>query len=749
MQRIKHPYAITMVVCCIFLGLSVFFVDYMMVKNEKLNVKYLYDVNSQSKKTITKQVQGDLQTLSGIATCIGEMREMDIDYLLPVIEKINNDNTFIRMGIIDLQGIVDFADINGEIYRNVDLSQETFFQRALAGESVVSNTEKDRIAEIYVNYYGVPIRKDGKIVAVLCAVNSASILRSIIDTSVFGGEGFSHIVKQNGDYVIRSMHAEVDNKTLRIQDMGDIETSALQKVLDDVAKQKKGFFSYKQQGNVRWAVYAPVGINGWSVITTVSQSAIERNYNDMVSGIITIIVAALLVFTFLFFQMRAMSAKSRKALEYLAYTDKLTGYSNYDKFLADAEVLLARENHKRYAFWYCDLKRFKYFNDLFGYKQGDSILRYLADKLMETLPDDEIFCRMFADNYVGLMFYQDKAEITARFDKLVEMMENFESAKKYGYRVEVSVGAYCYDQTDGVLSVDEMLNRANMAQKSVKLISGSKCAFYSNSMHSVIVKETEIEAKMRGALANEEFEIYLQPKVDIQHGNRIVGAEVLARWNCSKSGMITPGEFIPIFERNGFIVQLDRYMFENACKWIRKTLDAGKERLKISVNVSRIGLMQEDFLEFYIGIKERYRIPNAILELEFTESMVLDNNEVFQSTIIALKQSGFACSLDDFGAGYSSLNVLKDLPIDVLKLDMLFFRKGVNSEKERIVIRNIVAMAKELRMRIVSEGVEQKEQVEFLKSIGCDVVQGYVFARPMPIGDFEGLVQKSTEGLVL
>lgn len=249
---------------------------------------------------------------------------------------------------------------------------------------------------------------------------------------------------------------------------------------------------------------------------------------------------------------------------------------------------------------------------------------------------------------------------------------------------------------------------------------------------------------MRRSLAEGEFKVYLQPKVDIQAGNRIVGAEALARWHSARKGMISPGEFIPLFERNGFIVQLDRYMLEETCRWIRGYLDGKHNGIsRIAVNVSRLGLKQHDFLEHYTMIKNRYQIPDGMLELEFTESIVLSDEEMFQATVEALQQQGFICSLDDFGSGYSSLNVLKDLPINVIKLDILFMKNSIEKKRERIIIAHIIAMAKDLEMKTVSEGVETREQVEFLRTAGCEVVQGFIFAKPMTLNEFEALLVKT------
>ena len=252
-----------------------------------------------------------------------------------------------------------------------------------------------------------------------------------------------------------------------------------------------------------------------------------------------------------------------------------------------------------------------------------------------------------------------------------------------------------------------------------------------------------MEAQGQQALSEGQFQPYFQPKFDIQHGDCLTGAEVLCRWIHPQKGMIPPGQFIPVFEKSGLIVQLDRYMFEQACSWYRRYLDGGGKRINLAVNVSRAGLLREDFVDYYVRVKEKYGIPDGLMELEVTESLALGGEELLCQLVCELQARGFTCSLDDFGSGYSSLNLLKNLPIRVLKLDILFFQRSVDKVRERIVVRNIINMARELKIRVIAEGVEETESVEFLRGAGCDIVQGYVFARPMPLAEFEALLAET------
>ena len=254
------------------------------------------------------------------------------------------------------------------------------------------------------------------------------------------------------------------------------------------------------------------------------------------------------------------------------------------------------------------------------------------------------------------------------------------------------------------------------------------------------LEDSTLEAEAEPAIRNGEFRLYMQPKVDIQNGNRICGAEVLVRWQNPRLGLIPPGRFIPLFEKSDLIIKLDRYMFEQACIWLKSYLDGGGRPVNIAVNVSKVGIFQPGFVEYYAAVKKKYGIPDHMLELEFTENILAVDTELFSDLVIKLRKEGFLCSLDDFGSGYSSLNLLKDLPVDALKLDILFFRKSRDVRRERIVVSNFINMAKQLNITTIAEGVEEEDTVEFLQNADCDVIQGYIFAKPMPKEEFEAML---------
>ena len=737
-------YVIAVIICIGFLAFSLLFIFHIMRLNQQESANYLNESAQQSQTAVEKQISGDFQTLDGIAECVGDLDVLNADQIGQLLKRINDNNVFIRMGFADKNGIIDFCDINGDTHTNVDISREYFFNDAMAGKDVISRTVEDPINPgQYINYYAVPIRHNNEVVGVLCAVNEASVLRKIIDTPVFNDRGFTNIIDSNGEIIMRSAQTgeRYDNVT-RLSELGILYVEEQEKLNQALKQDESLGFVYDSDEGKEMAVLEPVGVNGWFILTAAPQSIVRDYYNKTAIGMILIVLAACLIFLYLLYHQSKIMAKSRNELLKAAYVDPLTGQRNNVRFRIDGEEVLKENKNAPYGVWYCDIKKFKFLNDLYGYENGDKILKCLSDILLDHSRRDDLFCRVSADNFAGIRSYHERVELTDWFNELVREISESVMDKNRHLPIELCMGIYCTDDQSEQLTLNDMIDRANMAQKSIKDKIGDQMTFYTEEIRNQTIREAEMEALGKEALEKEEFVIYMQPKVNIQKGNIIAGAEALVRWNSSQRGMISPGEFIPLFEKTGLVVDLDRYMLEKACQWLRNYLDAGRPALNVAVNVSRLGLLQEDFVEYYSGIKQKYRIPDFLLELEFTESVMLDDSSAFKNVVELLKKNGFRCSLDDFGSGYSSLNVLKNLSIDILKLDILFFKEGTDLRRERVVIANTVAMAKELNIRTIAEGVEDMEQVEFLRSIGCDVVQGYVFSRPMPLMEFDEMLKK-------
>lgn len=432
------------------------------------------------------------------------------------------------------------------------------------------------------------------------------------------------------------------------------------------------------------------------------------------------------------------SEKIQHRIEYLTSYDDLTKLSSPGKFRKDVVEELEKHPDSTYAIVYLDINKFKYINNTLGYDAGDDLLREMAKTVSGGVFDILFTARVSSDNFVLLMTYISDEQIRNNLEKLNENFIKkitFCSVARSIYIVS-GVAKISYGQ-----DVMATMDNANVARKNIKTDAEKKCCFYDQTLQEKVLLEMDICNSMQQALEDGEFVMYLQPKVNLEN-KQIVGAEALARWIRKDGKMMLPNQFIPLFENNGFIIPLDFYIYECACKALKKWMDGGIAPVTISVNVSRVHLNTDDFVNRVLGLVESYGIPHECLEFELTESIFLDNTDIAIDTMHQLKNEGFSVSIDDFGAGYSSLNLLKDMTSDVLKLDKEFFGKGDMKNEEKIIVSSITNMAKQLKMKVLSEGVETEAQSEFLKDISCDMAQGYLFAKPMPEEEFTKLLMK-------
>lgn len=420
--------------------------------------------------------------------------------------------------------------------------------------------------------------------------------------------------------------------------------------------------------------------------------------------------------------------------------DELTGTYNQRKFMDEVQAVLDTKPEK-IAIQYIDFENFKYVNDVFGYEYGDSILKKYALILSETLREGDFVARSMADRFLVLRNYisreqlfQVQRQVDQRFLEEAELLPRQHS-------ITIACGFCCLEDAGEGMDAKALVNRANYAQKTVKNNPVSHYAFYNESIRERMILERQMRERMEEGLAKKEFIVYMQPKVSPEDG-AVRGAEALVRWRLPDGTILPPGQFIPVFEKSREIGRLDQYVFAEVCCWIRKRLDQGRPIVPVSVNVSKVRFYTPDFVESYVAIKNQYKIPDQVLEIEFTESVAFENQVYMRDIVKELHNNGFTCSLDDFGTGYSSLGVLKNMSFDVLKLDGSFFRDSKDVERERKIINGVIAIIQSLKIQAVAEGVEHKEQVEFLQNIGCNLIQGYYYYKPMPLDAFEYLLDE-------
>ncbi|MEG1391055.1 MAG: EAL domain-containing protein [Angelakisella sp.] len=476
------------------------------------------------------------------------------------------------------------------------------------------------------------------------------------------------------------------------------------------------------------------------ISSIVFSNTVGRAYTAPLSKVIKensfIIIPVLMLIFMTFFY---ISRRNQNTLKKIAYVDTLTGVSTLARFRLDTHFAMKTARPGEFMLVSLDIDNFKYINDSFGYDMGNQILKTISGYFLQQLTLGELVGRIGADNFIFLIRTTNIGEENLHAFISNNIKRCMESVLPEHYSITFSVGTYTITDTTEDFSL--MLDKANFARKSIKGDHTLGISDYTEEMDKQMEWKKEVTISMELALMNHEFEVYLQPKYLLK-SEELIGAEALIRWNHPEKGLLPPVMFISIFERNGFIRKLDMYVFEEVCALLRRWQDEGRYigPLTISVNLSRMHLFYPHLVDELLSLTTRYGVSSSCIEIELTESIVLHNTTLLIDIMNQLHSAGFHISIDDFGSGYSSLNLLKDLPVDVLKIDKGFLSDSTDVSNGRVIIDSVTKMAKSLNLITVAEGVETKEQAEMLLGMGCDIAQGYYFAKPMPIKHFEKLM---------
>ena len=434
--------------------------------------------------------------------------------------------------------------------------------------------------------------------------------------------------------------------------------------------------------------------------------------------------------------------KAKQRLLQMTEYDDVTGLLKRNSFCRAVQSILweseAEAIQGYFSMIYFDIIRFKAINDIFGMLEGDLVLKYIAEVLRTLMKPGDVACRLDADRFV---FFTNTGQ--AEVEKLVESL--LDGIAQYDLPFEIACNVGIYVTCNEKIPCDSMLDRAILAQSTIKGSYSLKYKIYTEDMRDAMLTEQEIVGGMVTGLKEEQFVVYYQPQYNHSNGS-LVGTEALVRWIHPEKGMISPGVFIPIFEKNGFITKLDLYVFEKVCIFLRRILDKQSHTVPISTNFSRHDIFQTDFIESLERIRDKYDIPAKYLRVEITESAIVGSSRQANDIIKRLHDCGYIVEMDDFGSGYSSLNVLKDIELDIIKLDMLFLAEETESNRGGTILSSIVRMAKWLDMPVIAEGVESVEQADFLRSIGCNYIQGYLYSKPLPEEKYEELLDNSRVG---
>lgn len=616
-----------------------------------------------------------------------------------------------------------------------NLSHLSAFQQSMKGEPSVAFLEGQTVL------YTIPMWQDGAVTGVLAGARDRKNMQAFIDSGSFGGQGVSCIIDQEGQVLISPTDLRF---FLALDDVfQDNRDAALVRDIEQMKRNMRsgvdGDLAFTTvDGQQVLMSYNVLSAYDWILLTLIPADIISREINQNLLATLLITGATLLTFSVIILLMLYFYKSYRRHLDKTVFEDPITGKMNNLRFLQVCEEAIREAPPSTYCMVSLNIKDFKLINENYGRDEGDNALRYIYRTLEKQLRDGEIIARGEADNFYLCLKESRPEAAQERLDAMIQAVNAYNSGTQPLYRFRILQGIYLVD--DPSLEIRAIQDRANIARSNVTPENDQGFVFYNDALILRLKQERELFDLLDSSLENGDFRVYLQPKILLDSG-KIGGAEALIRWRHPQRGLISPAEFVPLFERNGAICRLNRFVFEEVCAFQEKRQRQGLTLFPISVNLSRQNFRDHDFLHEFDEVRKRHHLSRNVMELELTESIVFDGGEIqyVKSVITQMHKMGFLCSLDDFGFGYSSLGLLSELDVDTVKLDRIFFNGDARSEA---VVESMVNLCRNLHIRTVAEGIESPDQLEFLRRIRCDMVQGYVYAKPMPEPEFSQWVKE-------
>ena len=730
-QENKKPIIVIIIIFLLLVTVGVIYMTYMLYKVEANANNSIETIVKNDADNLKTEITEQKAILQSITNEILSDNIVDKEKIFEQYEKSDVTSKFVRMAIMQENG----KTITNDDYE-VDYSDEkdNFFS---SNEIRVSESRISKIDGEEITIYSQAIDLDKERIAILLIVKTDSY-KNIFSNKVFEGKGFSYIVNKQGNIVV-SANTEIDSRNL-IENIDKMLTGSSKerfesnqnKIEENIRNGISGTRTLQTVNGKYYMVYEAIEANDWAIVTFIPSKAIAAEVNNaLLTTFILSIIVILVILSICIYIVISNNKKQKQLYEY-AYIDPVTKRGNVYYFRKKGQEILdsieiSGTSSNQYIL-VLDINKFKMINKAYGYKTGDTILTGIGDVLERLLGAESLICR-YSNDYFAVLF-EYKEDIHRILNKLIRSIENLK-IDDTTYNLSVNIGIYMITNEDN--NISEAMDKAIIAHSASKGDVFDKFHIYDKTMERKLEKESKIEHEMNIALDNKEFKVYYQPKIDTKTEN-LYGAEALVRWE-HEGRMVPPSEFIPLFEKNKFILRLDLYIFEQVCSDMKMWKEKyGKEPV-ISVNVSREHFLDEHFLEKYMMIAAKYGVNTNKIDLEITESATIEEGIDIIEIMNKMKKLGFLISIDDFGTGYSSLSTIQDMPADILKIDKSFVDRIGKNEKN--IIDYILTIAKELNFTTIAEGVETKEQRDYLLENGCDIIQGYYYAKPMSEAEFE------------
>lgn len=682
----------------------------------------LNEIVIQNKDVINNNLSNEVNKLNLVASQLSERYSQKQIPLEQIFIEFANDKNESQLFISLPDGTSYLPD--GE---SLDVNGRKYFRLALEGQSNVSDRLISRANGSTLFVMSAPITNNNEIIGTIQRQFTLEQMYALCSSSLYSDKGYTYIINSDGYIIISSQDEEYTPESDNLFRLLFIDNPDETRILQEhINTNTTGFMKVSYRGTNIYASYTPLDkVYDWYLVSSVKTNAVLPNVQTVVKifyvVLFVLFIGFLLSSSYFFYSRLEQEKKLRK----LAFIDPVTGLDTFTKFQFDLQSIVQSNPTKKFFIFTFDVDNFKYINNYYGYNIGDSILTIIHKLYSETLLPNELCARLYSDHFVMLL--EDAS--TQRLNSLFSSEITIDN-------IIVYLSAGIYEITDSNENVNLMVDKANLASKSTKGNHHKKVEFYNAELDKKLIQNEQAKRAIEKAIQNDEIVPFFQPKVNI-NTNKIEGAEALARWITKAGIIIPPSDFIPLSEKTGLIHEIDFIILEKTLRFLRKCLDDGIDCAPISINFSRMHLMSHDFITRLISKINEYQIPPKLIEIELTETVIFDNYQIIEDFINHLHEHGLQISMDDFGSGYSSLNMLKDVEIDVIKFDRGFLQDTQKSDRQKVILSAITNMAVGLGIKVVVEGVETEENVNLMKEYGCTIAQGYYYAKPMPINQFE------------
>lgn len=729
-KRYTMPIITIITILILTIIFSAIYLTYLKKLTRNNTLKNLGELTKQNAAKIENTIQEHKRILETITNEIEIKKPKLKEEIFKIFERNSGRQKFSRIAIMYKDGKTITND--GE---TLDLSQnkEEFFK---SNNIQISQSQKSQIDNQEINIYSKKITWNNEEVVILLSLDTDKY-EEIFSQSIYNGNSYEYIItnegqiiansknEQNGQNIIKKL--EEANKENKTQNLKTIE-----KIQKDIKNNSNGQTIYFVNGLSYYTAYQKLQNTNWYLIVFTQGKIIAEELNKILE--LTFIIAIIIIFILLIITTYIIitSQKQKEKLYKLAYIDKITMLGNYNFFLEEGKKFLSKYRNNNYSI-ILDIDKFKSFNKKYGHNMGNKLLKKIGEILKETLNNKAIICRLSNDLF-GILLNTEK-DIKETIEKITTKLSKIKIQDKT-YTIYISMGIYKILENE--YNIKKILDKTLIAHNEIKGNYNKKYKMYDKKVEEKIEKEHELESIMQEAIEKEEFKIYYQPKISTKT-NQMVSAEALVRWK-RNGKMISTIEFIKLFEKNQFIITLDKYVFEKVCIDISKWKKKIKNIPLISVNISKEHFIKKDFIKEYKEIAKKYGIKPEELEIEITESALISENTNYIKEVEEIKKEGFIVSIDDFGTGYSSLSILQNMPIDIIKIDKTFIDKIDFDKKGNNLVDYIILIAKKLNLKTVAEGIENEEQAKYLKEIDCDLLQGYYYSKPLESSQYEKLL---------